>query len=145
MGLQRERIVTPLKKPELYYFRQICLRFFGEKQFLQSLISSIGCLLGSWVSRVLWMSFPHFIQPSPLLITLFLTFLGVSFVHVHSPNRGKLDPRALKCICAGYSLTQKGYKCYQPSSKRFYVSMDVTFNEHYIVFLPSFSSGGEFN
>ena len=45
----------------------------------------------------------------------------LSFVHVHSQNRGKLDPRALKCVFVGYSSTQKGYKCCHPPSKKLYV------------------------
>ena len=41
----------------------------------------------------------------------------VFFVHVHSPNKGKLDLRVVKCIFVGYSSTQKGYnRCYYPPS-----------------------------
>ena len=29
----------------------------------------------------------------------------------------------------GYSSTQKGYRCYHPPSRRFFVSIDVVFNE----------------
>ena len=42
----------------------------------------------------------------------------VSFVHVQSPNRGKLDSKAVKCIFVGYSSIQKRYKCYCPPSKK---------------------------
>ena len=56
------------------------------------------------------------------------------FVNTNAQNKTKLDPRALKCLFLGYSLTQKGYKCYSPITKRFYVSMDVTFLEHQAYF-----------
>ena len=72
---------------------------------------------------------PSFTHTLKLQITLFLESLGVSFVHVHSPHWGKLDPRAIKCIFVGYSLTQKGYKCYHPATKKVFVSIDVTFVE----------------
>ena len=61
----------------------------------------------------------------------------VCFVHNHSPVRKKLDPRAIKCVFLGYSPTQKGYKCYHPPSRKWYVSMDVTFDEHSSYFQPS--------
>ena len=53
----------------------------------------------------------------------------VCFVRDHRPSVGKLDPQAVKCIFAGYSSTQKGYKCWDPIGKRLFVSMNVTFHE----------------
>lgn len=43
--------------------------------------------------------------------------------------RTKLEPKAIKCIFLGYSGTQKGYKCYCPSNRKMYVTMDVVFRE----------------
>ena len=40
----------------------------------------------------------------------------------------------MKCVFVGYITTQKGYKAYHPSTKRFFVSMDVTFHEHEMFF-----------
>jgi len=54
----------------------------------------------------------------------------VSFVHIPTTNRGKLDPHTLKCIFLEYSSTQKGYTCYHPPTKRYFVSADVTFTEN---------------
>ena len=45
------------------------------------------------------------------------------------PSVGKLDPQAVKCIFIGYSTGQKGYKCWSPSERRTFISMDVTFRE----------------
>ncbi|BBH03624.1 hypothetical protein Prudu_014548 [Prunus dulcis] len=56
----------------------------------------------------------------------------ISFVHLH--HSGKLDPHSLKCIFLGYSATQKGYKCYHPPSKKFFVTRDVTFHEDHAYF-----------
>nr|KYP48213.1 Retrovirus-related Pol polyprotein from transposon TNT 1-94 [Cajanus cajan] len=65
----------------------------------------------------------------------------VAFVHVHGPNRGKLDPRALKCVFVGYTYTQKGYKCYYPPSKKFFITRDVTFHEEQNYFSQPYLQG----
>lgn len=46
------------------------------------------------------------------------TFGCIAFVHIHDHNRGKLDPRARKYVFVGYTPTQKGYKCFEPISKK---------------------------
>ncbi|KAK2987530.1 hypothetical protein RJ640_030199 [Escallonia rubra] len=75
---------------------------------------------------VLKASFPT----SRLTSDLPLKVFGCSaFVRIHDQNRGKLDPRARKCVFVGYAPTQKGYKCYDPCSRKMFVTMDVTFFE----------------
>src|SRR3954471_6287541 len=56
-------------------------------------------------------------------------FESTCFVRKHRPTVGKLDPRVIKCVFVGYPFCQKGYKCWSPTEKRFFVSMDVTFRE----------------
>ncbi|KOM54435.1 hypothetical protein LR48_Vigan10g032700 [Vigna angularis] len=58
------------------------------------------------------------------------------FVHNVSPGLDKLSAKAIKCVFLGYSRLQKGYKCYSPSTKRYYMSADVTFFED-TPFFPS--------
>jgi hypothetical protein len=53
----------------------------------------------------------------------------VAYVHLPKNQRTKLDPCALRCLFLGYAAHQKGYRCYDPTTQRTYVTMDVTFLE----------------
>ncbi|KOM56592.1 hypothetical protein LR48_Vigan10g248400 [Vigna angularis] len=59
------------------------------------------------------------------------------FVHNVSPGLDKLSPKSIKCVFLGYSRIQKGYRCYSPSTRRYYMSSDVTFFEDTPFFLSS--------
>ena len=84
--------------------------------------------------QILLKTFPntHIISNLPLKI-----FGCSAFVHIYPQNRGKLDPRAIKCIFLGYSPHQKGYKCYSPVTRRYYHTMDVTFFENHPYYTKS--------
>jgi hypothetical protein len=56
-------------------------------------------------------------------------FSCIAYVHVPDEKRSKLDPKAEKCVFIGYSLEQKGYRCFNLSTRKLQVSRDVVFNE----------------
>ena len=53
----------------------------------------------------------------------------IAYVHILDELRNKLDPKAEKCVFVGYSLEQKGYRCYNPVMRELRVSRDVVFDE----------------
>jgi hypothetical protein len=108
------------------------------KLFWADIILSVTYLLNRMPSRILKGKSPFEMMipgknPSPIPPKVFGC---VSFVHNHSPNRDKLDPRAHKCIFLDYFHTQKGYRCYSPSLRKHFVSADVTFFEDVPYYSP---------
>ena len=91
---------------------------------------SIACfLINRMPSSVLnWAPPYHQLFPNNPLFPIEPKFLGahVLFEDVR-PQVFKLDPKSLKCIFLGYSRVQKGYRCYCPPLRQYFVSIDVTF------------------
>ena len=82
----------------------------------------------------------HLVSQIPLKV-----FGCRAIVHIHSQHRGKLDARAKKCIFVEYSSNKKGYKCYCPTSKKFFRLMDVSFIENIPYFSNSVIQGESHN
>jgi len=56
-------------------------------------------------------------------------FSCTCFVQDLTPGLDKLSPRSIKCVFVGYSRTQKGYRCFNPSTRKYFVLVNVTFFE----------------
>jgi hypothetical protein len=69
-----------------------------------------------------------FISKKPDVSHLIM-FGYIAYVHVPDEKRSKLDPKVDKCIFIRYSLEQKGYKCFIPSTRKLQVSRNVVFDE----------------
>ena len=68
-------------------------------------------------------------------------------VYVHIPNQlqNKLKPRAEKCVFIGYASNKKGYKCFNPTTMKFHITMDVNFVETIPIFSQSSLQGNRAN
>ena len=103
------------------------------KHFWGKAVLTAAYLINRMPSRVLKFQTPYqtlltAFPNTKLLSDLEPKIFGCSvFVHVHQTHRSKLDPRSIKCIFIGYSSNHKGYKCYSPTTKRVYHSLDVIF------------------
>ena len=64
------------------------------------------------------------------------TFGCTIFIHNKDLYQGKLDPKGTKCVFLGYSPNQKGYKCYDPRKKKYFVPFDIQFFENHSYFQP---------
>ncbi|PON91730.1 hypothetical protein TorRG33x02_125610 [Trema orientale] len=93
-------------------------------------------------SQTLLQIYPH----SRIISSLPPRIFGcTTFVHIHSYNQNKLDPKATKCLFLGYSSTQKGYKCYSLTTCKLYTSIDVTFFENQPYYPKTHIQGEKYN
>jgi hypothetical protein len=66
------------------------------------------------------------------LVEYFRVFSCIGHVHIPDVKRIKLDSRSSKCVLLGVSEETKGYKMYNPITKKVMISRDVIFEENKI-------------
>ena len=49
------------------------------------------------------------------------------YIHIPKILRNKLNPYAKRCVFVGYSKFQKGYRCYDPQTRKLHVTLDASF------------------
>jgi len=111
--------------------RTLLINAHAPFKFWGDAILTACYLINRMPSSVLDNEIPHsLLSPKDPLYRVQLRVFGFTcFVHDLTPSSDKLFARAVKCVFLGYSRTQKGYQCYSPSTRRFYISADVTFFE----------------
>ncbi|KAJ0845734.1 putative RNA-directed DNA polymerase [Helianthus annuus] len=80
-------------------------------------------------------SIPHPLTLEPRI------FGCTTFVHI--PNRNKLSPCAEKCVFVGYGIDQIGYRCYNPTTRQMFTTMNVDFLETKYFYTTQLSGQGE--
>ena len=110
--------------------RAIMIQMHVPKQFWSYGVLTATYIINRLPSQVLDFQCPlEILQGKSPNISHLKIFGCQCFVHLHSNQRDKLDPRAIKCLFLGYSHTKKGYKCYDATRQKLYVSRDVRFVE----------------
>ena len=127
-GVAERKIGHIMSTARALFFQGNC-----PKSYWSEAVATATHLINRTPSKVLNLSTPIDILSSEypqlsLRTNLPAKIFGcIVYAHVH--NAGKLDHRSLKCIFIGYSPTQKGYKCYHPTSWKLLITAYTKFDE----------------
>ena len=99
------------------------------KHFWVDTVSTASFLINRMPSSVLnWATLSHQLFPNNPLFPIDPKVFGCTcFVPDVHPQVSKHDLKFLKCIFMGNSRVQKGYMCYCPPLRRYFLFTDVSF------------------
>ena len=108
--------------------RALLFQMHVPKHFWADAVSTARFLINRMSSSILnWAPPYHQFPNNPLFSIKPKVFGCTCFIRYVRPQVSKLDPKSLKCNFLGYSHVQKGYRCYCPHLRRYFVSINVTF------------------
>ena len=101
-----------------------------EQEFWAEVVSTACYLVNRSPSSALDDTTPHEVWSGKKPSLQHLRVFGCdAYVHVPKEKRSKLDNKAEKCIFIGYKDGVKGYKLWNPETKKIVYSRDVVFRE----------------
>ena len=111
--------------------RALLFKMNVPKHFWADAMSTTCFFINRMISSVLnWTTPYHQLFPNNLLFPIDPKVFGCTcFVRDVCPQVSKFDPKSLKRIFVGYSRVQKGYRCYCPTLRQYFLSTDVTLFE----------------
>ena len=105
-------------------------------QFWQEAVATACYLQNRSPHKVLDLHTPYFLwfDKKPQVGHLRI-FRAIAYSHIPTKLRKKLDPHSTKCVFVGYGESNgiKGYKLYDPQSRKFFYNRSVTFNEEPLI------------
>ena len=105
-------------------------------QFWQEAVATSCYLQNRSPHKVLDLHTPYFLwfDKKPQVGQLRI-FGAIAYSHIPTKLRKKLDPHSTKCVFVGYGESNgiKGYKLYDPQSRKFFYNRSVTFNEEPLI------------
>jgi hypothetical protein len=115
--------------------RTLLLKSSVPSKFWVEALSTAVYLINRLPSQVLNFDSPYYrlYHQHPSYLNLH-TFGCVCFVHLPSYERHKLSAQSVKCAFMGYSISHKGYVCYDPCSNKIRISRNVVFFENQYFF-----------
>ena len=135
----QNRVAQRKNRHLLEVARALLFQMNVPKHFWADAVSTACFFIKGMPSLVLnWTAPYHQLFPNNMLFPIDpKVFECTCLIRDVRPQVSKLDPKSLKCIFVGYSRVKKGYRCYCPTLRHYFVSTGVAFFETTPFSLPS--------
>jgi hypothetical protein len=139
---QQNRVAGRKNRHLLDVVRTLLIETSIPSKFWVEALTTTTYLINRLPSQILSLKSPYFfLHHCHPIYTNLHTFGYICFMHLPSPHRNKLSAQSIHCAFLGYSVTQKGYLCFDPYTNRVHVFRNVIFFENQYFFpLPSSST-----